>query len=139
MTIKLSDIISEKRWVTVDVSGFDVRVAYTPNTITLRRSEELSHLLDSIDSNPDIRIGEETARMFCDLVSEWDILGDDDRPFPITVEALQDFPANILQRILEGVQADVAGHEESKKASSVTSDVGSQPMGSLAPVQNGFR
>ena len=139
MPIKLSDIVAAKRWIDVDIAGEKVKVAYKPNAITLRRSAELEHLISRIDDDPDIDTGAEIARMFCDLVAEWDIMGEDDEPYPISVESLQDFPANILTMLLQAVQEDVDGGADSKKPRSATSAGGSRQKGSLEPARNGSR
>ncbi len=139
MPIRLSEIISQQKWIEVDVAGEMVKIAYTPNKITLRRATELGKLIDEIDDNPDLDIGAETARMFCDLVGTWDILGEDERPYPIDIKSLQEFPANIMNIILKAVNDDVEEHEDSKKSPNGTSADGSQPMGSMESAQTGTR
>jgi len=137
MPIRLSDIVAKVAVIDVEIAGESIRVEYKPNSITLRRSNELQRLIESMDDNPDIDIGRETAHMFCDLVSGWDIVTDDGQQYPINIESLQDFPANILMQILESVQEDVSAN--GKKTKGVTSDDTSAQTGSLAPVQNGIR
>jgi hypothetical protein len=116
MPIKLSDLVAQQRWITVDISGVDIKVAYAPNRITLRRAEELSRLVDRVGSDDSLSYAEEMARMVCDLVSEWDIAGDDGKPYPITVEALKDFPSNILTKISAAISADIDVDAGEKKA-----------------------
>ncbi len=138
MPIRLSELVAQERWVAIDVSGVEVNVAYRPNAITLRRSNELERLETEFENNPDIDIGVETARMFCDLVGNWDITDEHDRPYPITVESLQEFPANIIMAIMTGIRDELDADEPAKKTSGGTSDAGLQPTGSLAPARNGI-
>jgi hypothetical protein len=137
MPIKLSEIVAQERWLTVDVGGVEIQVAYRPNNISLRRSNELNQLLNSFETNPDIDVGRETARMFCDLVGNWDIVDDKGKPLPITVDSLLDIPARLIMTILAAVNADVEELESEKKASSETFADGSTQKGSLAPARNG--
>lgn len=139
MPIRLSEIISQQKWIEVDVAGEMVKIAYTPNKITLRRATELGKLIKELDDNPDVDIGAETARMFCDLVNSWDILGEDERPYPIDIKSLQEFPANIMNIILKAVNDDVEEHEDSKKSPSETSGDGFQQTGSMESAQTGTR
>ena len=139
MPVALSDIIAQKRWLQVDIDELAINVAYAPNKITLRRAEELQRLLDRLETDKDISYAEEMARMFADLVSDWDIVGDDGKPYPITVDALIDFPSAILTTISQTIQQDIQAGNEEKKASSATSGATSSPTGSLAPVRTGTR
>ena len=142
MGIELSDLLSERRWIEVEIDDNKINVAYNPNRITNRRMAELTQLQAALKRN-DSEVSEEealytTIKLFCDVVVEWDIMHKGE-PYPIEFKALQDFPSAIMNRIWAALRNDIDTGEEEKKASNENSAVGLPREATPANAQNGTR
>lgn len=61
------------------------------------------------------------AEMIADLISEWDLLGDDGEVIPLTLESLMNTPILVLAMVLNAVTEEFqAGASEEGKASVAT-------------------
>lgn len=97
MPISLANIKNDKRTVTVNYFGDTCEVTYKPSALTptveneLREAEDNSVLIDTL----------------CDMLTAWDVLGEDGAPLPIEVKVLNSLPNALLGAIMQGCREDM--------------------------------
>jgi hypothetical protein len=140
MPVELSDLLSNRRWVGVDVMGHTIQVAYRPGATSLKRQAQLERemrQLQKADEMDEEEVILRTGKVFCEIVCDWDLTRNG-HPIPLSPEEVIDLPGMVINSIMQAVQADGQRSADEKKLSSVTSGVGSTPKGNLAPAQNGI-
>lgn len=103
MPIKLSDLQNQTRALAFGFGGETVNLVYWPHRIT-----------------PDLmaRFGVLTnAEVAVVVVAEWDVLGDDGRPLPVTAEVCRILPSEFLREVVKEVVEDSAAPKASKPRS----------------------
>lgn len=142
MPVELRDLLSNKRWVEVEVSGHTINVAYHPSATSLRRQAELQKRLRELQAADAADVDEleatrEGAQIFCEIVCDWD-LTNNGQTLPIEVEVVIDLPGIVVNTIMETVRADSATSDAQKKLQSVTSGAGLPQEVRSAVAQNGI-
>jgi hypothetical protein len=108
MPIQLKDVLGNKRTITAtwrDGEEFSITYdqgAYTP---TLQSEMVAKAEAGEIDNA-------ETALVLV-LVKEWDLIGEDGKPVPITQEAVEKVPMVILNFVLGEIAGDISGNPTS--------------------------
>jgi len=100
MPIKLSDLQKQTRPLTLDFSGEQINVIYRPGAITPALTARFVDM-----SN---------AEAVPIIVAEWDILGDDGQPLPVTAEICETLPLEFLRAVVREVIADSASPKANK-------------------------
>ncbi len=119
MPIRLFDLQNDRRTVEIPMAGGVLHVTYRPNAInhrlaaaetTLRAEGDLYRLLST---------------SLLAAVVDWDLLGEDDQPLPVTQDVLDDLGVGVLQIINHAIARDLLPN----LLTAVTSDAGSGTAG----------
>lgn len=104
MPVRVSAVRNATACVKVAVGDDELTVRYAPNRYTPRFEEQLQ------------AAGEKSlslARMVAALVIEWDLLGDEDEPYPLTQEALAELGVKFLSDVVGAIVRDVSPNPKS--------------------------
>ncbi len=96
--MRLSDVRKKRVEVRVAIEGEELVVGYNPATYTPNKAAELA------GEEADARA---VARLLSEVLTDWDLLGDDGLPYPTTVEALCEVPNLVLGKVLNAIVADL--------------------------------
>lgn len=103
--MRLSELITS-RPLTLAFGGGELNIAYNPRAVRLRKDE------------PDLQDPMNLARLFCEVVADWDLNQDDGTPWPLVPELLFDhelesglmqegLPQEVLKAVLDKIGAEV--------------------------------
>jgi len=106
---KLSNLLAET--VTIKVPDLDMTITYRPGNVTPEAHDATMELLDGK------RQPAAAAKSLAASLVSWDLVGDDDKPYPITEKALRKLPVHILFRVFGAIQEDLNPNEQKSKAS----------------------
>lgn len=115
MPVRLSELRANVRTVAIPVDGDVLNVTYRPSGIT----PEVEDRLDEATSKQ--RIGESLMTLLAAALVSWDLLGDDGKPLPVTVETMRVLPLSFLAKLVQAVTADMRPNAPSGGSSAVTS------------------
>ena len=136
MPVRISELVRNKRWVTIHIDDQELRVAYRPNAISMEMLPTLDKLQDS-DGNTTDSLNE-LADLMVEFIADWDLVDDEDRKLSVTRQTFLKLPYNLTMLIMAGVQEDISERASEKKALSATSDAGLPAVDSSALAQNGI-
>lgn len=97
--MRLSDICKQRVEVKVPINGEELVVGYNPAAYTPNKAAEL----DDAEGD-DAR---SVAKLLSEVITDWDLIGDDGEPYPTTLEALCDVPNLLLGKVLTAIVADI--------------------------------
>lgn len=100
MPIKLADLTKATRTVVADYDGLTVNITYAPGKLTPAVEARLN------DANENNRPASGVADELANIITGWDILGDDGEPVPITAELLHEFPTRFLLACVQAIGSD---------------------------------
>jgi hypothetical protein len=118
--MKLSQLVEDRRTVTIPVGTGTITLGYNPGGVTPRMFAMADEAQDGT-----VNIANMVAMMVPMLI-DWDVTDDDDRPLPLTAAGLMDVPIQILVKVMEVIGEDIAV----PKASSAPSGSGLSVAGS---------
>lgn len=110
MALKLSHLAQARKTCAVPVSFEDgegnpvtgeLNVAYNPRSITPEMEDKIQRALE------EKRQLTWLAETLAALVIEWDLLDDEGRPMPASVEVMKGMPAAVLNDIFQAVMGDM--------------------------------
>ena len=110
MALTLNNLVANQKTLTVEFEGGNLDVTYTPRKLS---AAYLAKINDSLEEGDTLAM----ARLFCDIVTGWDIEGplneEGDAEFvaageliPLEPEFVAWIPGPILQHIISEVAAD---------------------------------
>ena len=91
MPVKVSDLVKNERTVSLDFDGDTLNIRYRPNSLTVgieRRLAAAEGGEETIDAGLEALLA---------LIVEWDLLGEDGKPLPVTKEQMEALPGVVLQ------------------------------------------
>ena len=106
MSLTISDLLAKKCNLVADLFGNPVQLEYRPHVITPQRMAELGKLT----------VKDSLVKQICMIVSSWDIELEAGKPLPITKDALEKVPVDVLTAILKAINDDVVPDEDAKNA-----------------------
>jgi hypothetical protein len=114
---KLSTFRNATRPLVIDTGDPDepLTVRYRPRALTPRLAEQLTQ--DTSDESNIAR----TCKWLELIVAEWDLLGDDGQPIPLTEAAMQDVPLDVLKFVSDAILEDSRPNQVSSPASAAGS------------------
>lgn len=96
MPLRLSELAAERREITIPWGEQSLVLTYRPGQVTPAMIDEA-----------DRRTGSDgIIWALVQWVSAWDLLGDDDKPLVITLEALADLPSKFIMTIFGAIVRD---------------------------------
>lgn len=102
MPIRVSNLSANTKSVAIDIDGETLNITYRPSGMTPETEDRL-HAMAA-----EKRGGASLIALLVDVLASWDLLGDDDQPYPISVESLSRLPTLFLSRVAEGIMRDIA-------------------------------
>lgn len=123
--MKLSDLLAKTRVVAVEYEGETINLvvraeAITPNLMATL----LSFSKTNLDAEDMTRMADIVPALVCQVVESWDLLGEDDEPFPLDpAQVAASIPMAFLAAVLQGATATMgeAPAAKSGKTSGATS------------------
>ena len=106
MPIRMSDVLKETRTETFEYSGEQVTVEFRQNALTPQFSEMVLRFteLENEEGTGRLRLESELSGELVEalvwLMTEWDVLGDNGKPLPITKANLRRLPTSFLFALL---------------------------------------
>lgn len=97
--MRLSQILSETKVVSVSISGDTLAVTYRPQAVT----PEMVDRMNGANSAP----GDAIASTVVDLVHEWDLTDDNGKSYPITLETVRKLPVSFLSAVTQAITTDI--------------------------------
>lgn len=97
MPLNLANIKNDKRTIKADTLWGECEVTYKPSALTPAVEDKIREA----ESN------QQNCEVFVSIVTAWDVM-DGDKPYPLTVEALMDFPSALFSAILQACREDMA-------------------------------
>lgn len=103
--MKISEIVNNRRKTTVKVHDMGtLEITYRPGKVDSDVEERLNKAQSAQNSGPFMRA------MVCEVVDDWDLLGDDDQPISLEDPEAEEFrkvPLVILGSIIQSIQEDM--------------------------------
>lgn len=99
--MKLSQLRANVRRIVVDYYGDTVDIAYRPAEMTPETEDALR---EAREAN---RVTDALVGLITRAVIEWDVIGDDDKPLPITPENVRPLPSAFLLHLMAAIQEDM--------------------------------
>lgn len=133
MPVRLSELVNDSKIVTVAIGEHSINIRYRPNTITMPALLRL----ETINSATLAQQMEIMAELLAEFIGDWDILGEDDTPVPVTVDTIKAMPYRLIELIMQAIKDDTEAATLEKKALSANSAAGSQQKENSVNVPNG--
>jgi len=140
MPVELSDLLSNKRWIGVEMGGHVISVAYRPGATSLRRQAELQRQmrqLQAAENVDEVVIVDSVASVFCEIVCDWD-LTENGRSLPVNAESVGNLPGIIYNAIMDAINSDGKTQDDEKKRLNATSVAGLPHEVKQVPALNGI-
>jgi len=109
--MKVGQLVKDARTVQVDVEGEPLNVTYRPSEITPATE---SAMMDQVDGS---RAGGGLCKLLAKVLVSWELVGDDDKPYPTTEAALRKLPIAFLGIVVKGITDDLRPNGPSAAAS----------------------
>jgi hypothetical protein len=126
--MKLSQLVEDRRTVTIPVGTGTITLGYNPGGVTPR----MFVMADEAQQGT-VNIVQMCA-MMAPMLIDWDVTDDNDRPLPLTAAGLMDVPIQILVHMMAAIGEDIAV----PNSSSAPSGSGSSPAGSQDALPSGI-
>lgn len=120
MPIKLSELITKTARRSFEYAGEQVTLEIFTQKVTPAYRANWQAV--ATDATKDDR-----CQLAADMLASWDVLGDDDKPEPITYEFLQKCPDAFLNRMVEVIEDVLFPNPPNASESESSSPSGSQP------------
>lgn len=133
MPVRLSELVNDAKVVTVTIGDHSVNISYRPNAVTMPALLRL----DTMTSATPAEQVEIMAVLLADFIGAWDILGEDDKPIPVTVDTLKAMPYRLIMLIMDAIKQDTEAETRQKKALSANLGDGLPQEATSANVPNG--
>ena len=102
MPIRFKDLKDKVRKVVVEWDDDTLAVEYRPGASTVETAIALQEAIKDEDGSPTLAMVES----FQEMVVSWDLLDEDDKPYPITTETLRKLPTYFLVEIMHAIAED---------------------------------
>lgn len=127
MPIRLEDLTKESKQVTFEHLGEQVTISYRLNALTPMQGDLIARMSEMFKSNAKpITLAEENG-MNSELIDallwllvEWDVLGENGKPLPITRKWLSRLPSSFLYTLFGEILADMRPNARSAAISSAS-------------------
>lgn len=127
MPIRISALTADRGTVTVPFVDDTLKITYKPSAINVEQEER--ELADRAEGRHLLAM----AKSLAELVESWDLLDDEGKPVPVSVEVLSPLGLTVLQKITRAILDDVLPN----RTPPAVSRNGSTPTASSEPVRTG--
>jgi|SRR5215217_1744605 len=97
MPFSIKKVKEETRAATFEVGGQTGSITFYPKRFTKSLLNTATAAGDNID---------QLIAILVPLIADWDVVDDDGKPYPITSEALSEFPLEVLKVIQQAIFAE---------------------------------
>jgi hypothetical protein len=101
MPIKLHELAAKTRALEIPYAGDKVVFAYYPARFTPQVAFKASDMANA--PIPVVAL----AELLAEVIAEWDILGENGKPLPVTQEWINQMPSDLLEAIIVAVGEDM--------------------------------
>lgn len=109
--MKVGQLVKDARTVAVDVEGEPLNVTYRPSEITPATE---AAMMDQVDGS---RAGGGLCKLLAKVLVGWELVGEDEKPYPTTEAALRKLPIAFLGLVVKGITDDMRPNGQSAAAS----------------------
>ncbi|MCE7982543.1 MAG: hypothetical protein DYG89_15235 [Caldilinea sp. CFX5] len=99
--MKVGQLVKDVRTVVIDVEGEPLGVTYRPSEITPATE---AAMMDQVDGS---RAGGGLCKLLTKVLIGWELVGDDEKPYPTTEAALRKLPIAFLGVVVKGITDDL--------------------------------
>lgn len=99
--MRVGQLVKDVRTVEIPIDGEPLSVTYRPSAITPATE---SAMMDEVDGS---RAGSGLCKLLSKVLVGWDLVGDDDKPYPTTEAALRKLPIAFLGLVVQGITGDM--------------------------------
>jgi hypothetical protein len=100
---KLAQLLKDRRTLKISLGeGETLVVTYRPGAITPATHDVTMDLVEQQ------RQPAALAKSLALVIIDWDLIGDDDQPYPVTEEALRALPMSFLSDVFQAIQEDLS-------------------------------
>ena len=110
MAIRKKDLLKEQKQVEIEMTQGTLSVTFKPANWTARIKEQVMNA----------KTNEEAFTLISEAIEQWDYLGEDDKPLPVTSETFYDMPDGMPMSIMLGLSG---GLPNASSSSSTTPSV----------------
>ena len=129
--MRLSEIFSERKTVSVPVGEGNLSVTYRPGAITPQLLDQIGSLAGIEEGGDDSMamvnafssVASTAVAMVEKAVVEWDLTDDNGNPYPLTTDALRQLPLQFLLTITKAINKDSNPNPTKRKTSADTSSL----------------
>lgn len=101
---RLSKLVKTTEPFSVTVFGETITGRYRPYVMTGKHVDEIAKAAEKATKASTEQEAYVYAQGLADMISEWDLVGDDEKPIPLTREAIRkELPLRLMIDILQGV------------------------------------
>lgn len=115
MAIKLSQLKNKTKRVKFEFEGEKVTVDYRTGSLTPETQVVAMQML-GLDDDPSPQVLNDFVGVMVDIVSGWDVLGEDGQPEPVTPALMRKLPMSFLGSIFRAVMEDMRPNAESAES-----------------------
>ncbi len=101
MPIRISNLVRDRRMVTIPIDDETVTITYRPGGFTPETEDRLRTFAD------DQRGGAALVALLADCLIDWDVLDDDGKPLRPTAENLRRLPMVFLSQVAQAIAEDM--------------------------------
>ncbi len=112
MPITLDNLKQDRRTCTVEYGGETASLTYRPSGYTPEVEDRFQTFIESS------RSANGFAGFLANILVEWDVLDDNGKMFPITLEDLRTLPARFLTSVVNAITADMREEREENRKNS---------------------
>lgn len=119
MGVKFRDLMKETKQATVDFGGETVNFSYRPSAITPQMqlvAVRMQSMGDDKEENVPSDIGdlmEDFVQVICNLIFEWDVLGEDGKPLPVNENWVSQMPLSFLSALFGAAVENMRPNDKS--------------------------
>lgn len=99
---RLSDLLKNQATLVVPYRGTEITITYKPEALTAEQQAAIQKRVADGQLNHD----DMDAAMVCDLVTSWNLTGDDDQPCPLTFEFVRARSKSLLMHLVQAMYDD---------------------------------
>lgn len=122
MPITLEDLNRDTRTCTVEFAGASAEVTYKPTGYTPETEDRFQSALDSKRST------QAFVEFIASTVIAWDVLDDNQQPYPLEIEDLRKLPGRFLTAVVNAITRDMREELDENRKNSGNGSSGQKPQ-----------
>jgi hypothetical protein len=99
--MKVGQLVKDARTVEIPIDGEPLTVSFRPSEFTPATE---AAMMDQVDGS---RAGGGLCKLLAKVLVSWELVGDDEKPYPTTEAALRKLPIAFLGLVVQGITGDM--------------------------------